>query len=189
MTTPRRRAGGAASSRFVRSSHRRAGDRGMRPREQLDAGSHAQGRMDRRLGPRKRHTVHRYLNEPAGLAHQPRVSGSRQRFGRPVRQLAPATMLPLPKVCAVWLPGVVASPPSANAILDAGGGQLSEETAPNSKSSVRMASLPDGRAEQQFTGQQWIAVPSSILLNLGFRRENAAISVLGLNTALNGGPS
>jgi hypothetical protein len=49
--------------------------------------------------------------------------------------------------------------------------------------------LPDGQAEQQFTCQQRIAVRSSILLNLGFRREHAAISVPGLNAALNGGPS
>jgi hypothetical protein len=39
---------------------------------------------------------------------------------------------------------------------------------PDQKSSVRIASLPDGQAEQQFTCQQRIAVRSSILLNLGF---------------------
>jgi hypothetical protein len=52
-----------------------------------------------------------------------------------------------------------------------------------------MASLPDGHAEQQFSCQQGIAVRSSILLNVGFRREHAAISVLALNAALDGGPS
>jgi hypothetical protein len=40
--------------------------------------------------------------------------------------------------------------------------------APKSKSSVRMASLPDGHAEQQFTCQQRIAVRASILLSMGF---------------------
>jgi hypothetical protein len=38
----------------------------------------------------------------------------------------------------------------------------------------------------KFTCQQWIAVRWSILLNLGFRREHAAISVLGGDAALNG---
>jgi hypothetical protein len=53
----------------------------------------------------------------------------------------------------------------------------------------QLASLPDGHAEQQFTCQQRIGVRASILLSIGFRRENAAISVLSVNAALNGGPS